>query len=152
LLQEFRHSDLPHEFVLASVHARESANVRKNILKGVRELEGVNIAKTVLDMCINDKLRQAKNSTQVKSISKTRLQVLIALSQRGLIEHLASTNLLVNEVQHILSLPANLQPSLDPVQPHYPAHLAPKRRPREGQEARFLVSACRTTQRDWIYE
>jgi hypothetical protein len=43
-------------------------------IEGVRELEGVNIAKTVLDMCINDKLRQAKNFlTQVKIISKTRL-------------------------------------------------------------------------------
>jgi hypothetical protein len=74
VLQVLRHSDLPHEFVLVSVHARESANVRKNILKGVRELEGVNIAKAVLNMCINDKLRQAKDfSTQVKSISKTRL-------------------------------------------------------------------------------
>jgi hypothetical protein len=62
MLQVVRHSDLPHEFVLVSAHARESANVRKNILKGVRELEGVNIAKTVLDMCINDKRRQAKNS------------------------------------------------------------------------------------------
>ena len=71
MLQVLRHSDLPHEFVLVSVHARESANVRKNILKRVRELEGINIAKAVLDMCINDKRRQAKNfSTQVKSISK----------------------------------------------------------------------------------
>ena len=74
MLQVLRHSDLPHEFVLVSVHARESANVCKNVLKGVRELKGVNIAKTMLDMCINDKLRQAKNfSTQVRSISKTRL-------------------------------------------------------------------------------
>jgi hypothetical protein len=70
MLQVLRHSNLPHEFVLVSVHARESANVRKDVLKGVRKLERV---KTVLDMCINDKLRQVKNfSTQVvKGISKT---------------------------------------------------------------------------------
>jgi hypothetical protein len=48
--------------------------VRKNILDGIRELEGINIAKTILDMGINDKLRQAKNfSTQVESIPETRL-------------------------------------------------------------------------------
>jgi hypothetical protein len=46
----------------------------ENILKGVRKVEGVNIAKTVLDMCINDKLRQAKDFlTQVERIPKTTL-------------------------------------------------------------------------------
>jgi hypothetical protein len=74
VLQVFRHPHLPHELVLVTVHARKSANVRKNILKGIRELEGVNIPKPVLDMGIDDKLRQAKNfSTQVESIPESRL-------------------------------------------------------------------------------
>jgi hypothetical protein len=74
VLQVFRHSDLSHELVLVTVHARQGANVRKGILKSVRELEGVNIAKAVLDMGINDKLRQTQNfSTQVESIPETRL-------------------------------------------------------------------------------
>ncbi|SRR6266436_376514 len=78
VLQVFRHSDLSHELVLVTVHARKGANVRKNILKGVRELEGVNIAEPVLDMRINDKLRQAENfSTQVESIPETRLLPLL---------------------------------------------------------------------------
>jgi hypothetical protein len=48
--------------------------VRKDILKGTRELEGVNIAKTVLHMGIDNKLRQVQNfSTQVESIPETRL-------------------------------------------------------------------------------
>jgi hypothetical protein len=33
MLQVLRHSDLPHNVVLVSVHARESANMRKNVLK-----------------------------------------------------------------------------------------------------------------------
>jgi pyrimidine operon attenuation protein/uracil phosphoribosyltransferase len=74
VLQVFRHSDLSHELVLVTVHARKGTNVREDILKGIRELEGVDIAQPVLDMSINDELRQAQNfSTQVESISETRL-------------------------------------------------------------------------------
>jgi hypothetical protein len=74
VLQVFRHSDLSHELVLVTVHARKGTNVRKDVLKGIRELEGVNIAKPVLDMGIDDELRQAQNfSTQVKSVSETGL-------------------------------------------------------------------------------
>jgi len=48
--------------------------MRENILKSIRELEGVNVTKTVLDMGVNDEFRQAKNfSTQVESIPKARL-------------------------------------------------------------------------------
>jgi len=35
--------------------------MRENILKSVRELEGINVAKTVLNMGIDDELCQAKN-------------------------------------------------------------------------------------------
>jgi hypothetical protein len=74
VFQVFRHSNLSHKLVLVTVHARKGANVRKNILNSIRELEGINVAKTVLDMGINDKLRQAKNfSTEVESIPETRL-------------------------------------------------------------------------------
>jgi len=31
--------------------------MRENILKSIRELEGVNVTKTVLDMSVNDELR-----------------------------------------------------------------------------------------------
>jgi hypothetical protein len=50
-------------------------------LKGIHELEGVNIAKVALDMGINDKLRQAKDfSTQVECIPETRLLLLFIVS------------------------------------------------------------------------
>ena len=74
MLQVLCHSNLPHELVFVTVHAREGSDMRENILKSIRELEGVNITKPVLDMGINDELRQAKNfSTQVESIPKARL-------------------------------------------------------------------------------
>jgi hypothetical protein len=57
---------------------RKGTTVCKNILKGVCKLEGVDIAKMVLDMGINDQLCQAKDfSTQVQVV-----QVLIAKSAR----------------------------------------------------------------------
>jgi len=61
MLQVFCHSDLPHELVFVTVHARKGTNVRENILQGIRQLEGINIAEAVLDMGINDELRQTKN-------------------------------------------------------------------------------------------
>jgi hypothetical protein len=48
--------------------------MRKGVLKSIRELEGVNVAKTVLDMGIDDEFCEAENlSTQVESIPKARL-------------------------------------------------------------------------------
>lgn len=57
VLQVFRHSDLSHELVLVTVHARKGANMRKDVLNGISQLEGINITKPVLDMGIDDKLR-----------------------------------------------------------------------------------------------
>ena len=48
------HANLPHELVLVPVHARQSTNVRENILQGVCQLEGVDIAKTELNVGVND--------------------------------------------------------------------------------------------------
>lgn len=53
--------------VLVRIHAREGANRSEDILEGVRQLEGVDVAKTELD--------QAENiTTQVDGVSKTRLR------------------------------------------------------------------------------
>jgi hypothetical protein len=50
----------------------------KDILKGIRQLEAVNIAKPVLDMGIDNKLCQVQNfSTQVESIPETQLLSLL---------------------------------------------------------------------------
>jgi hypothetical protein len=47
------------------------------------------------------------------------VQVLKCMVNTLLMKHVVNTNLLVDkQVQHIVSLPANLQPSVDPIQPH----------------------------------
>lgn len=46
----------------------------KDVLKGIGELERVNVSKTELDMGVDDKLGEAQNfSAQVEGISETRL-------------------------------------------------------------------------------
>jgi hypothetical protein len=78
MLQVLCHSNLSHELVLVTVHACKGPNMRKDILKSICELKGVNVAKTVLDMGIDNKLCQAENfSTQVESIPEPRLLPLL---------------------------------------------------------------------------
>ena len=56
MLEVLRHAHLSHELVLVSIHACQSTNVRKNILKGIGQLESVDIAKAELDVCVNNQL------------------------------------------------------------------------------------------------
>ena len=50
----------------------------KDILQGVRELEGIHIAETELHMSIDDELGKTKNfSTEMERISETRLLPLL---------------------------------------------------------------------------
>ena len=43
----------------------------EDVLDGISELEGVDISETVLNMSVNDELREAKNfSAQVEGVSE----------------------------------------------------------------------------------
>ena len=59
MLQVLAHSHLTHELVLVPVHARERADVGEDVLDGVGELEGVDVAETVLDVRVDDELGEA---------------------------------------------------------------------------------------------
>jgi hypothetical protein len=56
VLQVFCHLDLLQELVLVMVRACKGTNRCKDILKGICELEGVSLAKTVLDIGINNEV------------------------------------------------------------------------------------------------
>ena len=72
MLQVLRHAHLPHELVLVPVHTRQSSNVREDVLNGVSELEGVDIAKTELNVSVDDELRQTEDFTaQMEGVSET---------------------------------------------------------------------------------
>ena len=48
VLEILAHPDLFHQLVLVTVHARQLADVGKDVLKTVGKLESVNIVQTVL--------------------------------------------------------------------------------------------------------
>jgi hypothetical protein len=54
MLEVLRHAHLPHELILVPVHACKGTNVRKDILQGVGQLEGVDIAETELNVSIDN--------------------------------------------------------------------------------------------------
>ena len=54
MLEVLRHAHLPHELILVSVHACQGTNVGKDVLQGVSQLEGVDIAKTELNVSIDN--------------------------------------------------------------------------------------------------
>jgi pyrimidine operon attenuation protein/uracil phosphoribosyltransferase len=69
-----RYSRNKTNLVLISVHTRQGTDVAEDILECISQLEGIDIAKTELNMCVNDKLSKTKNfAAQVESVSKTRL-------------------------------------------------------------------------------
>lgn len=49
--------------VLVSIHSSQSTNMGEDVLQGVRQLEGIYVAETELNMCIDDKLCETKDFT-----------------------------------------------------------------------------------------
>lgn len=82
MLEILAHADLLHELILVAVHlaegkgrsgqarahrntwlltSRELTDVSKHVLETIGELEGVNVAKTELDVDVDDELRETKD-------------------------------------------------------------------------------------------
>lgn len=78
MLQIFRHAHLPHELVLVPVHAGQRADVCKDVLQRVRELERVDVAESELHVRVDDELRQPEDLTaQMEGVSETGLLTLL---------------------------------------------------------------------------
>lgn len=70
--------------------------MRKDVLQSIGQLEGVNVAKSELDVCVDDKLGETQNFTaQVECVSKTRL---LALLRRQRLDRLYGKNRLGNSL------------------------------------------------------
>lgn len=68
MLQIFAHANLPHEFVLVTIHSRQLSNVSKDVLQTISQLEGVYIVETILHVRIDDELSQTQDfPTQMES-------------------------------------------------------------------------------------
>jgi hypothetical protein len=98
--------------------------VSKGVLQTVSKLESVDVSKAVLDVRVDDELGETEDlSTQMERVSEAgllallgrkgldRLQVEIVI-QMKVVEILAVNQ----EVEHVVTLPADLQAGLDPVQ------------------------------------
>lgn len=124
MLQVLAHSNLLHELVLVSVHARELTHVGKRVLKAIGQLESVHVVQSVLDVTIHENLGQPQNfSAQVEGISESRLfsllggQSLHRLQVKIVIQMKVVQILTMNQqVQHVVALTADLKANLDPVQ------------------------------------
>lgn len=65
------HADLSHQLVLVPVHAGQLPDVRKHVLQTVRQLECVHVVEPVLNVRVDDELRQTQDfSAQVERWNK----------------------------------------------------------------------------------
>ena len=108
MLQVFAHSNLSHQLVLVAVHSckrnsnmnaqhlnilrhmalvqqltSELADVREDVLQSVRELERVDVSKTILHVTVDDQLGQSQDlATQVEGVPEARLLSLLLNTRR----------------------------------------------------------------------
>ena len=75
VLQDLHHLDAPHGLALVMIYAHKGANVRKNILKGVCELEGDNVAKTVLDINVRENILKGICELEGVNVAKMVLDI-----------------------------------------------------------------------------
>lgn len=61
MLQILAHPDLPHQLVLVAVHAGQLADMREYVLQPVGQLERVHVVEAVLDVRVDDQLREAED-------------------------------------------------------------------------------------------
>jgi hypothetical protein len=123
VLEILAHSDLTHQTVLVTVHARQVTDVSEGVVNSVGELEGFDVAQAVLHVSIEDELCQLQDFTQqVESVTKARLftffgsKSLDGLQVEVVIQMQVVQVLAMNEqVQHVVALTANLQTSFDPI-------------------------------------
>src|SRR6266536_6387023 len=112
-----------HELVLVSVHTRELTNMVECVENSIRELECINIAKSVLDLSINDQLCQSENLThEMERVSESRLLSLFGCKclERVQVEVVIKMQirqvLTMNEkIEHIEALSADLKTSFNPI-------------------------------------
>jgi hypothetical protein len=123
VLKILSHSDLSHEAILIPVHTSELANMSKDILQPICELECLNITQSILNMRVNDKLGKSQDlPAEVEGITKARL--LSLLGSQGLdwlqIEVIVQMKVIqvlsVNQqVEHVVALTDDLKSSLNPI-------------------------------------
>lgn len=69
MLQILAHSDLPHEFVLVTIHAGQLSDVGKDVLQAIGKLESVDVVQSILYVRVDNQLSETKDfTTQMESL------------------------------------------------------------------------------------
>ena len=124
MFQILAHSDLFHQFVLVTVHSGELTDVSKGVLESVCQLKCVRVRQAVLDVGIDDELGEPQNlSAQMERVSEPRLLSLFGRQRfdRLQVEVVVQMQVIQilpvdQQVQHVVSLTANLKTDLHPIQ------------------------------------
>lgn len=95
----------------------------KDVLKTICQLISIDIVQTILDVCIDNQLCQAKDlATQMERIAETRLLSLLGSQcldwlQIEVVIQMEVVQILAvdQQIQHIVALTQNLKSSLDPI-------------------------------------
>ena len=78
MFEVFAHPYLPHQFVLVPVHPRELADVGECVLQAISQLEGIHVAKAILDMGVNNQFCESEDFTaQMEGVAKAGLLPLL---------------------------------------------------------------------------
>lgn len=74
MLQVLASTDLVHQFVFIPVHTSELANMVESIEYAIGELEGIDIAETILNLRVDNELGQAEDlAHEMESIAEAGL-------------------------------------------------------------------------------
>ena len=78
MLEILAHADLPHQLVLVAIHSCQLTHVREDILETVRQLEGVDVAETILHVTVDDELGKTQDfTTKMEGVAEARLLSLL---------------------------------------------------------------------------
>mmetsp|Transcript_3343 Transcript_3343/g.8103 ORF Transcript_3343/g.8103 Transcript_3343/m.8103 type:complete len:350 (-) Transcript_3343:723-1772(-) len=124
MLQILAHPNLTHQPILVPVHPRQLSDVCEDVLKTVCKLECVYVSETILNVRIYHQLGQSQNfPTKMERVAKTGLLALLGCEglhrlQVEIVIEVQKTQVLAmdQEIEHIVSLPADLQTNLHPIQ------------------------------------
>mmetsp|Transcript_2747 Transcript_2747/g.4977 ORF Transcript_2747/g.4977 Transcript_2747/m.4977 type:complete len:318 (+) Transcript_2747:225-1178(+) len=124
MLQILAHADLTHETVFVPVHSRQLAHVIEGVLQSIRQLVRVDISQAILHVRIYHQLGKAQNfSREMEGIPETALLTFLRRERFRRLEikvviqvEIIQLLTIDEQVEHVVTLPTNLQPHLHPIQ------------------------------------
>ena len=117
-------SNLPHELVLVAVHTSQLAHMGKRVLQAIGKLVGIHIAQPVLHMRVHHQLRETQDfTTEMESIAKSAFLAFLGCEGLNWLQVEVVIQMEVvqvfpmdKQVEHVVTLPTDLQACFNPIQ------------------------------------